>query len=239
MKKLLLYTWEDFNELLSSVDFHRLSSGKKLNPALTRWSLHFQKESDNLSKFSAQVSYDKIALLASSEWHLHFSKGHVDKIKKFQQDYLNKASALIKESLNSEIAMKHNKIVDAFNINKNFGACLSKKKEGLLGLVKGFTVLSTDKLFLRKILINAPIGEVVNKLRLAGYMHPIKNKAMGNSYLGCRTDSEIVTYFNTVILNVLKWYSGADNFGKIKGLAQLLRRSCILTLANKHKKSIR
>jgi Type II intron maturase len=37
---------------------------------------------------------------------------------------------------------------------------------------------------------------------------------------------------------MLNWYSGVNNFCKVKGLAQLLHKSCILTLANKHKKSI-
>jgi hypothetical protein len=52
------------------------------------------------------------------------------------------------------------------------------------------------------------------------------------------TDSEIVLHFNSVILIILDWFSGANNFVKLKGLALLLRVSCVLTLANKHKKSL-
>jgi hypothetical protein len=47
-----------------------------------------------------------------------------------------------------------------------------------------------------------------------------------------------VLHFNTVIQGLLNWFSGAGNFSKIKGLAQLLRKSCVLTLANKHNKSM-
>jgi hypothetical protein len=69
-------------------------------------------------------------------------------------------------------------------------------------------------------------------------LHPIKNKATSNFHLGFHTDSEIVAHYNSVILGILNWYSGAGNFVKIKGLAQLLRKSCVLTLAKKHKKSM-
>lgn len=61
---------------------------------------------------------------------------------------------------------------------------------------------------------------------------------MGNSGLGFHTDAEIVLHFNMVIQGLLNWFSGTDNFSEVKGLAQLLRKSCVLTLANKHKKSM-
>lgn len=41
-----------------------------------------------------------------------------------------------------------------------------------------------------------------------------------------------------LISGMLNWYSGVDNFHKVKNLVQLLRKSCILTLATKHKKSM-
>lgn len=72
------------------------------------------------------------------------------------------------------------------------------------------------------------------KLRLT---EPFKDKAMGNSQLTFYTDYEIVSHFNRVIQSLLNWFSGAGNFVKVKGLAHLLRSSCVLTLANKHKKS--
>lgn len=60
---------------------------------------------------------------------------------------------------------------------------------------------------------------------------------MGNSSLGFQTVTEIINHFNYAIRGLLNGFSGSDNFLKIKGLAQLLRKSCVLTLANKHHKS--
>jgi len=236
-KKLLFDNWKQFSELLSCIDSQKLSSEARHNPALSRWSLYLQIESDRLSEFSAQILYDKIASLASSDWYESLSKGQADKVKQLQEDYLIKANEIIKESLNSEVEKRRNKIISKFKINKTPGSLLSKEEKDLLGLAKGLTILASDKSSLRRISINAPVGEVFAKLRISGYVHPTKDKAIGNSHLGFHTDSEIVSHFNSVIRGLLNWHSGAGNFAKIKGLAHLLRASCVLTLANKHKKS--
>jgi hypothetical protein len=86
--------------------------------------------------------------------------------------------------------------------------------------------------------VNAPIGEVFAKLRLKGYIHPIKDRAVGNVYLNLYSDAEIVKHYNAVIHSLLQWFSGAGNLSKVKGLAQLLLKSCAPTLANKHKKNL-
>lgn len=69
-------------------------------------------------------------------------------------------------------------------------------------------------------------------------MHSKKYKAIRNFFIGFYADSVIITHFNALIFGILSWYSGVANFNKIKSLAQLLRISCILTLASKHKKSV-
>jgi hypothetical protein len=114
---------------------------------------------------------------------------------------------------------------------------LSKEEKGLLSLAEELTILGSTKSSPRRISINAQIGAIFAKLRVKGYIHPVKEKAMGNSSLGFHMDSEIVHHFNHLIHGLLNWFSGADNFSKVKGLAQLLRKSCVLTLANKHNKS--
>lgn len=235
LKTLSLDNWEQFNELLSSIDSQKLFSEEKNNPALSRWSSYLQIESDRLCEFSAQILYDKIASLAASDWHESLSKGQADKVKQLQKDYLIKADEIIKESLNLEVEKRRDKIISKFKINMNLKS--SKKEKDLLELAKEFTTLGSQKFSPTRVSVNAPIGEVFARLRLSGYIHPIKNRSMGNFYLGFYTDSEIVSHFNSVIHGLLNWYSGAGNFVKVKGLAHLLRSSCVLTLANKHKKS--
>jgi retron-type reverse transcriptase len=237
LKHLSLDSWEQFNELLSSIDPHKLSSKKKNNPALSRWSSYLQIESDRLSEFSAQILYDKIASLAASDWYESLSKGQADKLKHLQEDYLIKAEEIINESLNLEVEKRRNKIISKSKINMNPKAELSQEEKDLLELAKRLTTVGSQKSSPIRISVNAPIGEVFAKLRLSGYIHPIKDRSIGNSHLGFYTDSEIVSHFNSVIRGLLNWYSGAGNFAKVKGLAHLLRSSCVLTLANKHKKS--
>jgi hypothetical protein len=153
------------------------------------------------------------------------------------KDYLTKADDIIKESLNLEVEKRRNKIVSKHKINMNSNSGLRQANKNLSRTAEGLTSLVSQKSSLIKISVNANIGEVFSKLRLFGYIHPIKNRAMGNSQLEFRTDSNIVSHFNSVVRNLLNWFSGAGNFVKVQGLAHLLRSSCVLTLAHKHKKS--
>lgn len=237
LKNLNLDTWEQFNELLSSVDSCRLNSEKKNNPALSRWSSYLQTESDRLSELSAKILYDRIARLTASRWSRSLSKGRASKIKDLQKGCLIKVEEIIKESLNARVEKRCNKIIYDFKRNKNPKTSHSKPEKNLLDSAKKHTDFGLKKLSPKRFSINAPIVEVFSKLRLSGFIHPTKNKSMGNSRLGFSTDSEIVSYFNSIIRGLLNSYSGVDNFAKVKGLAQLLRSSCILTLASKHKKS--
>lgn len=237
LKTLSLDNWEQFNELLSSIDPHKLSSEERNNPALSRWSSYLQIESDRLSEFSAQILYDNIATLAASDWYESLSKGQADKVKHLQEDYLIKAEEIIYESLNLEVEKRRNKIISKFKINTDPKAELSQEEKDLLELAKSLTIIGSKKSSPMRISVNAPIGEAFARLRLSGYIHPIKDRSIGNSYLGFHSDSEIVSHFNSVIHGLLNWYSGAGNFAKVKGLAHLLRSSCVLTLANKHNKS--
>jgi hypothetical protein len=52
---------------LSSVNFYKLSSGKKNNSALIRWFSYLQKESDKYSELSARILFSNIVSFASAE----------------------------------------------------------------------------------------------------------------------------------------------------------------------------
>lgn len=237
MKELSLTNWNQFGDLLISIDSSNLAEAQS-NPAISRWISYLSTEADRLNEFNATILRDKIASLAKAEFVAELSKGQAYKIKKLQQEYLDKADMLIKESLNSEIEKKRKKVIEKFNINVNSPMLLTQEEKDLLVLAKELTILSSEKTVPRRISIHAPIKETFAKFRFKGYIHPLKDKAMGNSGLGSHTDSEIVSHFNMVIQGLLNWFSGADNFAKVKGLAQLLRKSCTLTLANKHKKNM-
>lgn len=51
------------------------------------------------------------------------------------------------------------------------------------------------------------------------------------------SDAEIVKAYSAVIYGLLSYYRAADNFNKVKSIISHLRKSCMLTLARKHKKN--
>ena len=237
MKKLSISDWKQFLEILtfaSSPDWYKQKSS---NPAINRWITYFNDEADRLNEFNATILRDKFFSLAKLDYSAAMSEGWADSLKEIKLKYLKEAESAAEASLVPGVKKRRDKIIKKFNIKMNSSSTLSKEEKDLLSLAKELTTLGSTKSSPRRISINAQIGAIFAKLRVKGYIHPIKEKAIGNSSLEFYTDSEIVHHFNYLIRGFLNWFSGADNFSKIKGLAQLLRKSCVLTLANKHNKS--
>jgi hypothetical protein len=223
---------------LSSVNLYKLSAEKKNNSALIRWFSYLQKESDKHSELSARILFSNIVSLASPEWHVHLSKSQASEVKTLQQEYLARVDAVIKKFLSMDMEKKRSRIVDKYYQNKNLEALFSDKPFLCVDSIQKSLVPPAGEFCLRKVSINAPIKDIYVNLRLMGYIHPVKNRSVRNSFLSFYADSVVVAYINSLICSLLSWYSGADNFSKVKGLVLLLRKSCILSLANKHKKSI-
>jgi hypothetical protein len=143
----------------------------------------------------------------------------------------------MKKSLKFNTDKISNKTISKFKTNISTKALWYEEENDFLHLAKK-VIHPIPKFFSSKrISINVPIDRIFVKLRLLGYVHPFKNKSTNNFHLNFCTDFEIVFHFNLIICGLLNWYSRADNFEKVKSLIQLLRFSCVLTLANKHKKS--
>jgi len=83
--------------------------------------------------------------------------------------------------------------------------------------------------------VSADLKYMVNKLRLKGFFHATKDRPISNPYLANLSDAEIIKHYNSIMLGLLNWFSGADNFYAVKGIIQALRKSCALTLKLKHK----
>jgi Type II intron maturase/Reverse transcriptase (RNA-dependent DNA polymerase) len=236
-EELALESWDQLVELMLHADSLSGEAGETRNKALDRWIAYLQNEGDRLNEFCANILRDKITSIIKLNWTENLSRGNARKVEAFQSDYLEKAEEIIKETFNEVVEKKRNSVIKKFNIKANPGLPLSDDDKELIELAEELALQSAIKASPRRISVNAPISEVFAKLRLKGYIHPIKDRAVGNLHLGFYTDSEIITHYNSVIRSLLQWFSGADNLSKIKGLAQLLRKSCVLTLANKHKKS--
>jgi hypothetical protein len=55
----------------------------------------------------------------------------------------------------------------------------------------------------RKVSVTAHIKECTDRLRLAGFIHPLKSKASGNAKLNFLRDDEIIKKFNSTIYGLL------------------------------------
>lgn len=103
-------------------------------------------------------------------------------------------------------------------------------------LAVGLVELDLQKQSIRTISVRANMIKLCDKLRMAGFMHPTKNQASSCQKLIFLSEDEIIKYYNSVMRGILNWFSGADNFYRVKGVMEsIMRRSCLLTLKRKFK----
>ena len=111
-----------------------------------------------------------------------------------------------------------------------------EEEEIFKAIAVGLVELDLQKQSVRTVSVKANITELCNKLRLVGFMHPTKNQASSCQKLMFISEGEIVKYYNSIMRGILNWFSGADNFYKVKGVMEsVMRRSCLLTLKRKFK----
>lgn len=88
----------------------------------------------------------------------------------------------------------------------------------------------------RYISIKFPLKDFYNEMRKLGYVHLKKNRSISQISLLNLSDYEIIIFFNSLIRGYLNWYWCADNISDVKKIYHILKNSCLLTLARKHKK---
>lgn len=84
--------------------------------------------------------------------------------------------------------------------------------------------------------VKANIEKLKKKLKLAGFMHSTRNKAQACPKLITVSEDKIIEHYDSVIRQILSWFSGSDNFFKVKGIMEsIMRQSCLLTLKKKYR----
>lgn len=83
----------------------------------------------------------------------------------------------------------------------------------------------------------APFNFLLLRMRFLGFVHPYKNRPIGNPKFLFLEDSLIIKSFGYIAYSILHWYRFSDNLQKVKFFVELLRESCFLTLCRKHNKS--
>ena len=213
------------------------SAGGKSNSALLRWEQIYQKEADRLTEFARRIQSDMLSKTTSEFWEASTKKSIADQLTAIQTEFIAKTEEVTNQGIDNICIERRNKVSAKHNIPKETKE-RSEIDKNLLELADSMSLELLKKEGHRRISVNARIKECIDRLRLAGFVHPFKSKASGNAKLNFLRDDEIVKKFNSTIYGLLNWYSGAGNFIKVKGLAMLLRKSCALTLSNKHKKSV-
>ena len=204
--------------------------------ALDRWKNIFQKEADQYLELGNPVS--RLFKSTSEAWENKIKKSIAGKLLILRNEYVAKAQEIVSESVQNIIGKRKSRVSKKINQISVKKKELNEIENSLLNMAERISIEYVIKESHCKVNVTAPIKNIMNRLRFAGFAHPIKNKASGNTKFQHLNDVEIIEKFNSSIYGLLHWFSGAGNFFKVKGLAMLLRKSCVLTLANKHKKSI-
>lgn len=82
-----------------------------------------------------------------------------------------------------------------------------------------------------------PFDFLLKRLRLFGFIHPFKNRPIGNSKYLSRHDLSIIKAFGNFAFSLVYWYRFCKDFYKINYLVEIVRESCLLTLCRKHNKN--
>jgi hypothetical protein len=165
------------------------------------------------------------------------SKSAVDQLMAIKAEYAKKTESVTSLEINKLSEERRINVAKMYDIPEDLNK-RSEEETNLIILADSISHELNQKEGHRRVSVNAQIGKTMDRLRAAGFVHPFKSKAQGNAKLNFLRDDEIVSKYNSAIHGLLNWYSGAGNFIKILGLGMLLRKSCAITLANKHKKSV-
>lgn len=83
-----------------------------------------------------------------------------------------------------------------------------------------------------------PIGNFIEKLKVWGLFHLVKNRPVGNLKLITLDDLQIIYFYFSFSYKFLVWYKKAYNVSRLEVFLRILVYSCLLTISRKHKKSI-
>lgn len=217
-----------------------LDNSSSLNPAIER----LQKCNDKIIQLNKQTAcytlYEAIKgvkFLTKEEESNNTSKEILEALKIFEKNVeiilKNVETELVNKKRQSLITQHEKR--EKKKSNQRPHSELNNEIKDLVKLapelVKAELTLTTRM----NIIINADLKNVINKLRLKGFFHAIKDRPTRNPYLINLSDVEIIKNYNSIMLGLLNWFSGADNFYAVKGVVQALRKSCALTLKAKHK----
>jgi hypothetical protein len=224
--------WSKFNVYSVSLDLvFLLNQSLDIfhNSAFEKWINVYDKKSENTLFFAVKFYNENIKNLFDS----------VD----ITSEKLLKMHLLKNQFITDLDVIMFNKVDKVYNLNSkskiNNWVLKSKPFQiKALELSRILTEIFLSFINTRSVQILAPLKNILNNLRVQGFLHHIKKRPCSNRLFLLYSDFEIIKVYSELIYGLLYYYRAVDNFRNVKSLIFHLRKSCILTLSRKHKKSL-
>lgn len=204
------------------------------NPALERWIKSFKTKAAKEMFFASKFYIENLRSLPESD---EFNNVTLGKIKLAKDKFLNELNSIYFKELEEIYNERKDKVLET---KAKIDVSKSKAKISEVEAIQLANVLTNvflKKTQARNVSIMAPLNDIYDDLRAKGFFHPKKNRPCGNSSFIRHSDAEIIRAYSALMLGLLSYYRAADNLSKVKSLVAHLRKSCIFTLARKHKKN--
>jgi retron-type reverse transcriptase len=203
----------------------------KENPAMIRWARSFDGSFDQNLSMALKFYIKQMNQATIPE------DGSVTvKIGTLRDKFLADLDQIKKECQLSFFDNRRQAILKNLKTPKASSSWAKISEETAIKAADALTEITLKQENVRYVGINAPMNSLVDKLVCQNLYHLKRRKPVGNPKLTNLNDSEIITYYSQVMYGMMNYYRPADNFIKVKGLIEGLRRSCALTLSIKHKK---
>lgn len=216
------------------------------NPAIQRWKDHF-KEIAGKDLSTVIRAYQRLGEVAIGDEQTPNSedKQIIHELCSLRDNFIKGVELLdnrIKEEFREEWVKKaierREKALNKPSKIRPSSAWAQLSEETVVEGAKALADVSWEQKRVTAIRITCPISQVRRKLGMEGFMHPLTLAPTSNRKLLLLEDWEIIQNHGWLMSGLLEYYRPADNFSTVKSLVELIRRSCSLTLARKHKKTI-
>jgi len=228
--------WSKPNIQLISKDLISIlnkDSDIKDNPALERWIKSYDKRSNDNMFLAAKFYSENLKSLPDNT---ELSSEKLLKINTLKEQFIKELNLLMSEEFDQVYNERRDKLLKVKDkLDKSSSKAKISEAEALqLADILTDTFLASTNA--RYVSISAPIKDILDNLRSKGFFHFTKKKPCSNSSFLLHSDVEIIKAYSAVMYGLLSYYRAADNFSNVKSIISHLRKSCILTLARKHKK---
>jgi retron-type reverse transcriptase len=240
LKKGLETEGHKYNKTNTNALAQRAVSEAKSNPALGRWIQHFSTEQDRELSLATKF-YDKnIADLEVPEGQ----KNVVVKIAELRKNFLHGIKSIIederigyRDKRIKDVLSRREKALERSKLTNTPSAWSDIREETAIRAASSLSGDFLNQEQPRLVSIAAPVNDIALRLASKGFYHPIRHKPIANSALLNLSDPEIIKAYISLMYGIMNYYRPADNLSRVKRLVEDLRKSCVLTLARKHKKN--